>query len=74
MKNEKYFNFRFNREILYDKIQVDMDSDLELVQFRLLDVDNQINLPVDSHVRLIVSATGGSTPSFLLETLSRGLY
>lgn len=33
------------------------DSDLELGQFRLLDVDNQINLPVDSHVRLIVSAT-----------------
>ena len=32
------------------------DSDLEIGQFRLLDVDNRVILPVDTHVRLIVSA------------------
>lgn len=33
------------------------DSDLELGQFRLLDVDNRIVLPVDTHVRFIVTGT-----------------
>jgi cytochrome c oxidase subunit 2 len=33
------------------------DSDLELGQFRLLDVDNKVVVPVDCHVRLIVTAT-----------------
>ena len=32
------------------------ESDLELGQFRLLDVDNKVIIPVDTHVRLIVSA------------------
>lgn len=32
------------------------ESDLELGQFRLLDVDNKVVIPVDTHVRLIVSA------------------
>ena len=30
------------------------DSDLELGQLRLLDVDNKVNIPVDTHVRFIV--------------------
>jgi cytochrome c oxidase subunit 2 len=33
------------------------ESDLELGQFRLLDVDNKVVVPVDCHVRLIVTAT-----------------
>jgi cytochrome c oxidase subunit 2 len=33
------------------------DSDLELGQFRLLDVDNKVVVPVDCHVRLIITAT-----------------
>ena len=33
-----------------------MDSDLELGQFRLLDVDNKVIVPTDTHVRLIVTA------------------
>jgi len=31
------------------------ESDLELGQFRLLDVDNRLFIPVDCHIRLIVT-------------------
>ena len=31
------------------------ESDLELGQFRLLDVDNKVVLPVDTHIRIIVT-------------------
>ena len=31
------------------------ESDLELGQFRLLDVDNNVIVPVDTHIRLIVT-------------------
>ena len=31
------------------------DSDLELGQFRLLDVDNKVVVPTDTHIRLIVT-------------------
>ena len=31
------------------------ESDLELGQFRLLDVDNKVTVPVDTHIRLIVT-------------------
>jgi cytochrome c oxidase subunit 2 len=33
------------------------DADLELGQFRLLDVDNKVIVPIDTHVRLIVTGT-----------------
>jgi cytochrome c oxidase subunit 2 len=33
------------------------ESDLELGQFRLLDVDNRIFIPVDTHIRLIVTGS-----------------
>jgi cytochrome c oxidase subunit 2 len=33
------------------------DSDLELGQFRLLDVDNKVVIPVDTHIRLIVTGS-----------------
>ena len=33
------------------------DSDLELGQFRLLEVDNKMVVPADCHVRVIVTAT-----------------
>ena len=32
-----------------------MESDLELGQFRLLDVDNRVVIPTDTHIRLIVT-------------------
>ena len=31
------------------------ESDLELGQFRLLDVDNKVIIPTDTHIRLIVT-------------------
>ena len=31
------------------------ESDLDLGQFRLLDVDNKVIVPVDTHIRLIVT-------------------
>jgi cytochrome c oxidase subunit 2 len=34
-----------------------MDSDLELGQFRLLDVDNKLVIPVDSNIRLILTGS-----------------
>lgn len=33
------------------------ESDLELGQFRLLDVDNRITVPVNCHIRIIVTAS-----------------
>ena len=33
------------------------DSDLELGQFRLLDVDNKLFVPVDANIRLIVTGS-----------------
>jgi cytochrome c oxidase subunit 2 len=33
------------------------ESDLELGQFRLLDVDNRVVIPVDTHIRLIVTGS-----------------
>lgn len=33
------------------------ESDLELGQLRLLDVDNRLNIPVDTHARLVVQST-----------------
>jgi cytochrome c oxidase subunit 2 len=34
-----------------------MEADLELGQLRLLDVDNRLNIPVDTHARLVVQST-----------------
>ena len=33
-----------------------MESDLELGQFRLLDVDQRVFIPIDTHIRVIVTA------------------
>ena len=40
--------------IEYDSYMIP-ESDLELGQFRLLDVDNKVVIPVDTHVRFIVT-------------------
>lgn len=34
-----------------------MESDLELGDFRLLDVDNRLIVPSDTHIRLIVTGS-----------------
>ena len=46
-----------------------MESDLELGQFRLLDVDNKVIVPTDTHIRLIV--TGESYALFILFNIIR---
>jgi len=44
------------------------DSDLELGQFRLLEVDNKVIIPVDCHIRLIITA-GDVIHSFAVPSL-----
>ena len=33
-----------------------MEADLEIGQYRILDVDNKVVIPTDTHVRFIISA------------------
>ena len=49
-----------------------MESDLELGQFRLLDVDNKVIVPVDTHIRLIV--TGESSALFIQHSTALALH
>nr|AHX02498.1 cytochrome c oxidase subunit 2 [Schimmelmannia schousboei] len=44
-----------NEALLYDSYMIP-EEDLELGQFRLLEVDNRIVVPVNTHIRIIVSA------------------
>ena len=48
-----YINER-GESIEFDSYMIP-ESDLELGQFRLLDVDNRVVIPVDTHIRLIVT-------------------
>ena len=56
-----YWSFEYSDYVTEsgDPIEFDSymipDSDLELGQFRLLDVDNRVVVPVDTHIRLIVT-------------------
>lgn len=58
-----YWSYEYSDFIREDGEAIEFDSymipesDLELGQFRLLDVDNRIVLPVDTHVRFIVTGT-----------------
>lgn len=56
-----YWSYEYSDFISEDGESIDFDSymipesDLELGQFRLLDVDNRLVIPVDCHIRLIVT-------------------
>ena len=56
-----YWSFEYSDYVTEsgDPIEFDSymipDSDLELGQFRLLDVDNRVVVPVDTHIRLLVT-------------------
>jgi cytochrome c oxidase subunit 2 len=58
-----YWSYEYSDFITENGDSIDFDSymipesDLELGQFRLLDVDNRLVVPVDCHIRFIVSAT-----------------
>ena len=57
-----YWSFEYSDYVTEsgDPIEFDSymipESDLELGQFRLLDVDNRVVVPVDTHIRLIVTS------------------
>ena len=56
-----YWSFEYSDYVTEsgDPIEFDSymipESDLEIGQFRLLDVDNRVVVPVDTHIRLIVT-------------------
>jgi cytochrome c oxidase subunit 2 len=56
-----YWSYEYSDFITENGDSIDFDSymipesDLELGQFRLLDVDNRLVVPVDCHIRLIVT-------------------
>jgi cytochrome c oxidase subunit 2 len=56
-----YWSYEYSDFITESGESIDFDSymlpesDLELGQFRLLDVDNRLIIPVDCHIRLIVT-------------------
>lgn len=53
----EYSDFiREGESIEFDSYMIP-ESDLELGQFRLLDVDNKVVVPVDTHIRFIVTGT-----------------
>ncbi len=57
-----YWSYEYSDFITENGDSIDFDSymipesDLELGQFRLLDVDNRLVIPVDCHIRIIVTA------------------
>src|SRR6266545_846880 len=58
-----YWSYEYSDFITDNGDSIDFDSymipesDLELGQFRLLDVDNRLIIPVDCHIRLIVTGS-----------------
>ena len=56
-----YWSYEYSDFITETGESIDFDSymlpesDLELGQFRLLDVDNKLIVPVDCHIRLIIT-------------------
>jgi cytochrome c oxidase subunit 2 len=56
-----FWSFEYSDYVTEDGDSIEFDSymipesDLELGQFRLLDVDNKVVIPVDTHIRLIVT-------------------
>jgi Heme/copper-type cytochrome/quinol oxidases, subunit 2 len=61
--NQWYWSIEYSDYTINNEDSIDFDSylipetDLELGQFRLLDVDNRITIPVNCHIRIIVTAS-----------------
>lgn len=61
--NQWYWSYEYSDFIKEDGDAISFDSymipesDLEVGQFRLLEVDNRIVVPVDTHIRFIVTGT-----------------
>lgn len=61
--NQWYWNYEysdnldfFNESLNFDSYMI-QDNDLEIGQFRLLEVDNRVVIPVKSHIRLLITAS-----------------
>jgi cytochrome c oxidase subunit 2 len=61
--NQWYWNYEysdnlkiFNESLMFDSYMI-QDNDLELGQFRLLEVDNRVVIPVKTHIRLLITAS-----------------
>lgn len=58
-----YWSYEYSDFVREDNEPIEFDSymipesDLEVGQFRLLDVDNRVVVPVDTHIRFIVTGT-----------------
>lgn len=63
MGHQWYWSYEYSDYVTDSGDAIEFDSymvpetDLELGQFRLLDVDNKMVIPADTHIRLIVSST-----------------
>ena len=63
MGHQWYWSYEYSDYVTDSGDAIEFDSymvpeaDLELGQFRLLDVDNKVVVPADTHVRLIITAT-----------------
>ncbi|KAL7686520.1 cytochrome c oxidase subunit 2 [Plasmopara halstedii] len=50
-------NLEFSDEpLIFDSYMV-QENDLEIGQFRLLEVDNRVVVPVNSHIRVLITAS-----------------
>jgi len=72
--NQWYWNYEysdnleiFNESLIFDSYMI-QDNDLELGQFRLLEVDNRVVVPLKTHIRLLITASdvlhSWAVPSF----------
>ena len=63
--NQWYWSYEYSDSILYnqtpERLQFDsymiQDNDLEKGQFRLLEVDNRVIIPIKCHVRILITAS-----------------
>ena len=61
--NQWYWNYEysdnlefFDESLIFDSYMI-QDNDLELGQFRLLEVDNRVVIPIKTHIRLLITAS-----------------
>lgn len=51
----EYSDYTENNSINFDSYMI-TENDLEFGQFRLLEVDNRVVLPINTHIRVLVTA------------------
>ncbi len=51
----EYSDYTEDNSINFDSYMI-TENDLELGQFRLLEVDNRVVLPINTHIRVLITA------------------